>query len=162
MKIRYALPLFLFAASTWAQPGPVPGPMGPPQPPQPPGLGRPGEPRPPEDPIASKLYPPELIMAHQAELSIDDKQRDAIIAEIQQAQPKILKLQWTLQEASGQLARMLGEAKVDEAKTLAQADKLMDMEREMKRTHLTLLVRIRNLLTDAQRAKLDAFRGAGR
>ncbi len=118
--------------------------------------------RPPEDPIAAKLYPPELIVAHQAEISIDDKQRDAILAEIQQAQPKILKLQWTMQEASAQLARMLGEAKVDEAKALAQADKLMEMEREMKRTHLTLLIRIRNLLTDAQRAKLDAFRAAGR
>jgi len=136
--------------------------MGPPQPPHPPGPGRPGEMRPPEDPIASRLYPPELIMAHQAEISIDEKQRDAILAEIQQAQPKILKLQWTLQDASGQLARMLGEAKVDEAKALAQADKLMEMERELKRTHLALLIRIRNLLTDAQRSKLDGFRAAGR
>ncbi len=101
-------------------------------------------------------------MAHQAEIGVDEKQRDAILAEIQQAQPKILKLQWTMQDASAQLARLLGEPKVEEAKALAQADKLMEMEREMKRTHLTLLIRIRNILTDAQRAKLDAFRAAGR
>ena len=101
-------------------------------------------------------------MAHQAQISVDEKQRDAILAEIQQAQSKILKLQWTLQDASGQLARMLGESKVDEAKALAQADKLMEMERELKRTHLALLIRIRNLLTDAQRSKLDGFRAAGR
>jgi len=160
MMNRCALPLFLFAASAWAQPGP--GPMGPPQPPQPPGPARPGEPRPPEDLIQSKLYPPELIMAHQAEIGVDEKQRDAILAEIQQAQPKVLKLQWTMQDASAQLARLLGEPKVDEAKALAQADKLMEMERDMKHTHLALLIRIRNIPTDTQRAKLDAFRAAGR
>ncbi len=34
----------------------------------------------------------------------------------------------------------------------------MGLEREIKRAHLVALVRIRNLLTDAQRAKAEALR----
>jgi len=56
------------------------------------------------------------------------------------------------------VVNLLDAARVDEAKVLAQADKLMGYEREVKRAHLTMLVRIRNLLTDAERAKLAAKR----
>jgi hypothetical protein len=41
---------------------------------------------------------------------------------------------------------------------LAQADKVMNLEREIKKTHLSLLVRIKNLLTAAQQEKLTALR----
>jgi hypothetical protein len=39
-----------------------------------------------------------------------------------------------------------------------QADKIITIERELKRTHLGLLVRLRNLLTDTQRARLLELR----
>ena len=41
---------------------------------------------------------------------------------------------------------------------LAQADKLITIEREFKRAHLGLLVRLRNLLTDTQRSRLAELR----
>ena len=121
----------------------------------------PAVPRPqPADPIGGKLFPPELIMGHQAELRIDDRQRDALVKELERAQTQFPRLQWQLQAATEQLSRLLDGPQVDEAKALAQASEVMKLETEIKKTHLTLLIRLRNLLTDAQRAQLQALRRA--
>ena len=116
------------------------------------------QPTPGADPIGSKLFPPELIMGHQEELGVDDAQRTAILKEIEKAQSQVLQLQWQMHAATEQLAKALDAPKIDESKALAQADKLMTMDRDLKRTHLGMLIRIRNLLTDSQRAKLAELR----
>lgn len=115
-------------------------------------------PKPGDDPIGARLFPPELIMKHQRELAIDDKQRDTIVAEVQKTQAQIVPLQWQMQGASEAMAKLLDAPRIDEAKVLAQADKVMAIERDFKRAHLTLLIRIRNLLSEAQRSKLMELR----
>src|SRR6266852_3698368 len=114
--------------------------------------------RPGADPIGSKLFPPELIMGHQEELGVEEAQRTAILKEIEKTQGHVLQLQWQMQAAMEQLAKALDVPKIDEPNALAQADRLMTMERDVKRTHLGMLIRIRNLLTDSQRAKLSELR----
>ena len=47
---------------------------------------------------------------------------------------------------------------MDEAAVLTQADKVLSLEREVKRTQLSLLIRIKNLLSDAQQDKLMELR----
>ena len=110
------------------------------------------------DPIGSKLFPPELIMEHQAEIGLDDRQREAILKEIERGPLQFPRLQGQLQAASQQLVKILDGPQVDEAKALAQASEVMKLETEIKKAHLTLLIRIRNVLTEAQRAKLQALR----
>jgi Spy/CpxP family protein refolding chaperone len=132
-----------------------------PTPQQKPGHPQPGQPPPGADPIGSKLFPPELIMSHQQELAVDEPQRAAILKEIEKAQSQLLPLQWQMHAATEQLVKALETPKIDEAKALAQADKLMTMERDLKRTHLGMLIRIRNLLTEQQRAKLMELRAKG-
>jgi len=110
------------------------------------------------DAIANRLYPPELIMGHQQELGIDDKQREAIVKEVQGLQNKVVEIQWQMQAAVEELGKLLDVSRIDEAKALAQADRVMGFEREVKRAHLTVLIRIRNVLSDAQRTKLAALR----
>jgi len=112
------------------------------------------------DPIGGKLFPPELIMSHQVDLGIDERQRDAILKELERAQAQFPRLQWQLQAATEQLSSLLDAPKIDEAKALAQAGEVMKLETEIKKIHLGLLIRIRNLLTDAQRAKLLELRRA--
>ena len=116
---------------------------------------------PKDDPIGSRLFPPELIMSNQQALGIDDKQRQAIMAEVQKAQGQILEVQWKMQAAVEELVKLLDEPRIDEAKAIAAADKVMGLEREVKRTHLGLLIRIRNVLTPEQRVKLAALRAKG-
>ena len=120
--------------------------------------GPPSPPAPAADPIASKLFPPELIMTHQAEIGLEDKQREAILKELEKAQAQFPRLQWQLQAASEQLSKLLDAPQVDEAKALAQAGEVMKLETEIKRAHLGLLIRIRNTLSEAQRARLQALR----
>jgi Spy/CpxP family protein refolding chaperone len=127
----------------------------------PPGRAAESPPPPGGDPIAGKLFPPELIMANQAELGLDDRQRDAILKELERAQSQFPRLQWQLQAAAQQLAKLLDAPQVDEAKALAQASEVMKLETEIKKAHLTLLIRIRNVLTEAQRAKLQTLRRPG-
>ena len=117
-------------------------------------------PSPAPDPIGSKLFPPELIMTHQAEIGLEDKQREAILKELEKAQSQFPRLQWQLQAASQQLSQLLDAPQVDEAKALAQAGEVMKLETEIKRAHLALLIRIRNTLSDTQRSKLQALRRA--
>ena len=121
-----------------------------PPPPAPPGQA--------PDPIGSKLFPPELIMSHQAELGLDDRQRESILKELERAQAQFPRLQWQLQAATEQLSRLLEAPQVDEAKALTQAAEVMKLETEIKKTHLTLLIRIRNALSEAQRSKLQGIR----
>ena len=117
-----------------------------------------GPPKGGDDPIGARLFPPELIMKHQRELGIDDKQRDTIVAEVQKTQAQLVPLQWQMQGASEAMAKLLDAPRIDEAKVLAQADKVMAIERDFKRAHLSLLIRIRNLLTESQRSKLMELR----
>jgi len=112
-----------------------------------------------EDPIAPHVFPPELVMKYGQEIGLDEAQRAAMKQAIQAAQAKFLDAQWDMQAASQKMVRLLQARPVDEAAVLAQADKVMGLEREVKRTQLTLLVRIKNLLTEPQQAKLTELRG---
>ncbi len=124
----------------------------PPAPPAP--AAPPVPPQPRADPFAGKLFPPELIMGHQQELKIDDKQREAIINAIQKVQASMVSLQWQLQAATEELGTILDATPVDEAKAAAQATKVMDLEREAKKGQLLLLIRIKNTLSAEQIARL--------
>ena len=111
-----------------------------------------------EDPLGRLLFPPELIMAHAQDLGLQDKDRAAIKDEVQKAQSKFFDLQWQTKEETDKMVRLLQQSPLDEAKILAQADRVMALERDIKRTHLTLLIRLRNLLTADQQAMLQRWR----
>lgn len=113
----------------------------------------------PDDPIAKYLFPPELVMKHSQDLGLDERQRTAVKENVQKAQSKFLDLQWELQEESQKMVRLLQARPVDEAAVLAEADKVLALERDIKRTQLSLLVRLKNLLSESQQAKLMELRG---
>lgn len=115
-----------------------------------------------EDPLARHVFPPELVMKHQQEIGLTDRQRETIKGEIQKVQSKFLDLQWQMQKEMEKLVSLLDGKTADESKTLAQADALMRLETETKKMHLAMLVRIKNLLTEEQQARLARLREGGR
>jgi Spy/CpxP family protein refolding chaperone len=106
------------------------------------------------DPIARLLYPPEALLGHAQELGLDDAQRQAIRSDVVVAQKQFLDAQLDMQGASEELQRLLQERPVNESKALAAADRVMGLERTIKRTHLALLIHLKNRLNAAQLAKM--------
>ncbi len=116
--------------------------------------------REPLGPIESRLFPPELVMEHQGELGIDEQQKSAILAETERGQSTMLRLQWELQGEKEKLVKLLDADRADEAKVQEIAARLMERETKLKSSHLGMLVRVKNLLTPDQQAKLRALRSA--
>ena len=114
-----------------------------------------------EDPFAAYLFPPERVMGHGLELGLTDAQRTAIRAEVQKVQGKFVDLQFELQGETEKMTRLLQEQPVDEAKVLAEVDRILAFEKEIKKMQISLLVRIKNVLTPAQQAKLSEIQRAG-
>ena len=111
------------------------------------------------DVIAERLFPPELVMSNQNAIGLSAEQKTAIRAAMQQAQMRFSEAQWQLQDATEVLISLLDQEHTDEAATMKQLDAVLDAEREVKRTQLTLMVRIKNELTPGQRAQLNELRG---
>lgn len=111
-----------------------------------------------DDPIGQNLFPPELVMSHQAEIGLQEAQARSMKESIHQLQAKVLDAQWEMQAESQKMIRLLQARPVDEVGVLAQADRVMALERDVKRAHLSLLIRIKNQLTEPQQAKLMELR----
>ena len=111
-----------------------------------------------EDPIAKRVFPPDKVLAHQQEIGLDETQRQSLRSEMQKAQRKFVDLQFELQGETEKMLQLLEERPVDESRVLAQADRILALEKEIKKTHLALLVRVKNLLTREQQAKLSEIR----
>ena len=145
-----ALAFVLSAASLAAQ-GP---PQGPPPGQRGPGAG--------QDDFGRNFFPPELVMQHQTEIGLQDAQRAALSSAVQQAQAKFMDVQWKLSAESEKMGRLLQSTQVDETQVLEQADRILALEREIKKAQISLMVRIKNTLTPAQQAKLTEIRGPAR
>ena len=76
---------------------------------------------PPADPVAANLFPPELVMQYQLEIKLTDDQRNALMAEIQKTQSRLVDLQDRLQKQVEALGSLLKKDDVDEQSALAQA-----------------------------------------
>jgi Spy/CpxP family protein refolding chaperone len=115
-------------------------------------------PQPADDPIAQNLFPPELVMKYHQEINLNDVQSKSIKEEIQKAQTKFLDMQWDMQSETEKLVQLLKARPADESAVLAQVDRVLNRERDIKKTQISLLVRIKNLLTDEQQNKLMELR----
>lgn len=123
----------------------------PPQPAQPPQ-----GPQPPHgpDPIAQNFFPPEMVMNYRQALGLSEEQKGAIRDELMKASARFTELQWQMQDEIETMAGLTKGENVDEQRVLAQLDKILTIEREVKRTQLTLSIRIKNKLTADQQTKL--------
>ena len=130
---------------------------------QPPGgPGGPGSPPHPDDPLSRFLFPPELVMQQQQAIGLKPEQRTAITRAIKDFQGKVLDLQWQMQEETERFGELLDKPLVDQGAALAQIDKVLAVEREVKRAHIGLLIQIKNQLTAEQQARLAQLRPADR
>jgi Spy/CpxP family protein refolding chaperone len=110
------------------------------------------------DPIAENLFPPDQVLSNQKAIGLDDAQRNFVRSEVLKAQTRFTELQFQLQDAMEALVGLLKQDPVDEAQVMAQLDKVLNAEREVKRTQIALMVRIKNKLKPEQQARLRQLR----
>ena len=115
-------------------------------------------PGPGHDDWGRNFFAPELVMQHQSEIGLQDAQRAALSSAIQQAHAKFMDMQWKLSAEGEKMGRLLQGARVDETQVLEQVDRILALEREIKKAQISLMVRIKNTLTAAQQSKLAEIR----
>jgi len=135
----------------------------PPQAPHPPNMPSDNvpnhPPHPPNpDPLAHLMFPPDMIMSHARQLNLTDEQKTFMRSEIQKTTASFQELQWKLQDQMEQLQETMKSPSVNEPQALAQLDKVLDIEREIKRLHIGLAVRLKNRLTPEQQEQLNKMR----
>ena len=110
------------------------------------------------DVLKELVPPPKMLLRHQDELGLTDKQKKELKTVLKDAQHKSLDLEFKVQEEAEKLAKMIGKDKVDVDKALAQADRLMQAESALKRVKLEMMLKTKSLLTKTQLKKIDEIR----
>ena len=120
----------------------------------------PDHPMPPPnpDPLAHLMFPPDMIMAHAHQLNLTDEQKTFMRTEIRKTTATFQDLQWKLQDQMELLQETMKSPSVNEQQALAQLDKVLDIERDIKRLHIGLAVRLKNQLTPEQQDQLHKMR----
>jgi Spy/CpxP family protein refolding chaperone len=111
-----------------------------------------------EDPLAGAFFPPELVMRHLVDIGLDAAQQAGIKQAIGRAQTIFLDRQLDMQTELGKLQALVRPAHVDAAAVGEQLDRVLALEREVKRAQIGLLVEIKNLLRPEQQQRLAALR----
>jgi Spy/CpxP family protein refolding chaperone len=119
-------------------------------------------PIPPVDPLAEVMFPPDLIMRHSRQLGLSNEQKTFMRDEIQRTTTRFNELQWQLQDAMEALTEAMKPNSVNEQQALTLLERVLDAEREIKRLHIRMGIRIKNQLTPPQQDKLQGMRMAMR
>ena len=97
-------------------------------------------------------------MKYRQEINLDEGQSKAMKETIQKAQTKFLDMQWDMQSEAEKLVKLLKARPVDESAVMAQMDQVLNRERNIKKAQISLLIHIKNLLSEAQQNKLTELR----
>lgn len=114
-------------------------------------------PRMPHDPFGP-MFPPEMVMQNQRELGLTEQQKTYMRTEIGKTSARFNDLQWQLHDAMEVLHETMKANQVNEQQALAQLDRVLETEREIKRLHMELAIKIKNNLTPEQQQKLHSLR----
>jgi len=111
-----------------------------------------------DDALGKVLLSPDLVMSHQQAIALTELQRQAIQSNMLDTQKKLLDQQFKLQGEVEKLQQLLKSATPDETKVLDEMDKVLGAERDIKRAQLSLMVKLKNNLTQQQQAQLETVR----
>jgi Spy/CpxP family protein refolding chaperone len=106
------------------------------------------------DPFTGAFFPPEVILLARDQIGLTQEQQEAFRGRAEKTQVRSDELRVKLERESAALALLVKQERMDEAVIIAQLDKVLDVERELKHLHIGLMVAIKNLLTPEQQTKL--------
>ena len=110
------------------------------------------------NPMAENLFSPELLAQFGESIGVTEEQKNYYQEEMQKVQEHANELQQQMRNEVEALVALTKGNQLNEAAVLAQLDKVLNAEREMKRTQIGVLVRLKNKLTPEQQTKLIELR----
>jgi Spy/CpxP family protein refolding chaperone len=111
-----------------------------------------------KDPLREAFFPPEMVMRHQGEIKLSDEQRQYIIKEMQEAQNNFTNWQWNLEAEMQKMEELVKADQIDQTKAIAQLEKVLVLEKNIKTQQLKLMINIKNKLTAEQRKQLQKIK----
>ncbi len=112
-----------------------------------------------QDVFKGKLFAPELIMSNQDALGLSREQYTALRKAVIDTQSDVAEHEWDLREAYQAIMAALDETPVDKDRVLGHVDAALAAENEVKKRQVALLIELRNLLDEAQVARLRELSG---
>jgi Spy/CpxP family protein refolding chaperone len=103
-----------------------------------------------DDWMRGRLFAPELILQHRAELKLTDAQRDALRRELVGVQAKASEIDFEMLDLSTEVTAMLDRHPIDSKPVMGPVEKMLAAENRKKLLYLEMLIRIKNLLTADQ------------
>ena len=115
-----------------------------------------------DDRFEKAFFDPQLVLQRSRDIGLSQAQRQQILDAVKKAQTELVPLQLDMAEPALDLVELVEETRVDEAAALAKADRMLAIENEVKKAQMSLLIRIKNILTREQQDRLRAIRDGGR
>ena len=103
-----------------------------------------------KDVFKGKLFAPNIILENQDALDLNKEQFTAIRAAVVEVQGSVAEHEWDLREAYMKVLADLDEVPIDEDKVMENVEAALLAENKVKQLQVTMLIRLRNLLTDEQ------------
>lgn len=110
-----------------------------------------------EDVFKGKLFAPNIILENQAELELSKDQFTAIKKAVVEVQSNVAEHEWDVREAYLSMMQALDEVPINEERVLELVGVALLAENEVKKEQMTMLVRLKNLLTAEQVAYLESI-----
>ncbi len=114
----------------------------------------------PDDAFARAFFDPQLVLKHSQALGLTPAQRRSILDELKATQIALAPLQADMAEPAMELAELIENTRVDEAKAMSKIDQVLRIENEVKKRQAIFVIRVKNILTPDQQVKLREIRDA--
>ncbi len=108
--------------------------------------------------IAQHLVRPEMVAKHQDEIGLTQTQREAIKTKMQEAEANLSGLEFDLAAEIEDFITLLDNDIIDQGKTMAQLERVLEIENLIKRERLGLAIAVKNELTPDQLEQLQEKR----
>lgn len=111
-----------------------------------------------DDAFARALFDPQLVLKNAQAIGLTPAQRRSVLDELKSAQTALVPLQVDMTEPALELTELLEGTHIDEAKALAKIEQVLRIENEVKKRQAIFVIRVKNILTPEQQAKLREIR----
>ena len=110
------------------------------------------------DVFKGKLFPPNVILEHQAELGLSKQQFTEIRKTVVELQGNVAEHEWDVREAYQNIMAELDKSPIDQDRVLEHVGAALRAENEVKKLQVAMLIKLKNLLNEDQVAYLEAKR----